>query len=411
MDVTRRTWLIGSSNLTPDQKKVAHAPLTENQLVTGPAGSGKTLLLLHRAAHIIKEYKVQPPRIGVMVYTNVLKRYIRSGIQELDLSENMVQLFYDWVEEYYKGNVRDRLPWNRERKGTDYVRAVNQVCDHHETSQRKPCFDVLLVDEGQDLPPDAFRLLKRMAHHVTVFADPTQRLYTDGATMGDAIKGLGLRRESQVLLQNFRNAPAVAQVASRFLTEDEAVVYLRTRAAPNSSAYRIPLLYVADNGRQELERLAELIAGEVAQGKRVGIMLPTNSMVKGIATGMKDRGVDVETVLARGYVAEDFNALTPKVLTVHSAKGLTFDTVFIPRIVDSKYSWARNVDKMLFVASTRALEWVYYGTVDGEMCEELKWLLPLEEKGQLVIQTPQTITEPKTVGDMDGDDDGFDLPI
>jgi len=406
--VTRKTWLIGSGSLTPDQTRVAHASPEEHQLVTGPAGSGKTLLLLHRANHLMREYNVDSSRLGVLVYTNVLKRYIRSGVQELGLEEGMVQLFYDWVTDYYQENIRSRLPWNRERKGTDYVRVVREVLEDVRRRPSSPVFDVLLVDEGQDLPPEAFHLLPLLAQHVTVFSDPTQRLYSDGATMGDAVKGLGLRRESQVLLQNLRNAPAVARAAACFLPPNEAEVYLRTRAVPDSSAFRVPLLYEAKNGTDEINRLIEITKGEINQGKRVGILLPTNDMVKGIAKAYEEKGVEVETVLARGDIKEDFNVLTPKVLTVHSAKGLTFDTVLIPRIVESKYGWARNVDKMLFVAATRALEWVYFGTVARDMCDELKRLLPLEDEGQLEIHTPETVIKPDPTQN-DGDD--MDIPI
>jgi hypothetical protein len=43
------------------------------------------------------------------------------------------------------------------------------------------------------------------------------------------------------------------------------------------------------------------------------------------------------------------------------------------------------------------------------MCDELKYLLPLEEGGQLEIQNPRNITAPKPVTVTEGD--GLDLPM
>ena len=63
-----------------------------------------------------------------------------------------------------------------------------------------------------------------------------------------------------------------------------------------------------------------------------------------------------EAVTSWNHADADFNELTPKVLTVHSAKGLTFDSVVLPRVTAEDFGWFDDPRRLLFVASTRALE-------------------------------------------------------
>ena len=52
-------------------------------------------------------------------------------------------------------------------------------------------------------------------------------------------------------------------------------------------------------------------------------------MLFGYAKGLKELGIDVVT---DGREGVDFGDPRPKVLTYHAAKGLAFDSVFLPRL-------------------------------------------------------------------------------
>ncbi|MCX6879669.1 MAG: ATP-binding domain-containing protein [Verrucomicrobia bacterium] len=57
----------------------------------------------------------------------------------------------------------------------------------------------------------------------------------------------------------------------------------------------------------------------------------------------------------------DFESTVPKISTYHSAKGLTFDSVLLPKLVRTNWkNFSPHLRKnMLLVGITRATQWVY----------------------------------------------------
>ncbi|MCP4648200.1 MAG: UvrD-helicase domain-containing protein, partial [bacterium] len=51
------SWLLHYSELTPDQQRIVELPLNDNRVVYGPPGSGKTQVLIHRAAYLQEKYR------------------------------------------------------------------------------------------------------------------------------------------------------------------------------------------------------------------------------------------------------------------------------------------------------------------------------------------------------------------
>jgi len=371
--------------------------------VTGPAGSGKTLLALHRAKHLLDQ-GTTPDRLRVLVYTKVLRHYIRSGMQSLALPDGIAQSFFSWVFAVAK-EWGLRVPYSKDFEQR-FRLALTTVLDHAEKNRPAPLLDVVLVDEGQDLTSDAYRLLAKCARHVTVFADDAQRLYESGVDLPEAVSTLGLSRQSANLLRNLRNSQKVAKVAAAFLPPERRESYLKAGHQVQPGTVRVPAFFTATNEANEWERLAEIVRGEIERNVRVGILLPTNRLVGITSKRLAAHGIAIDTIVAWEADKANFNDLTPKALTIHGAKGLSFDTVILPRLSTRAYGSMTDTASLLFVGTARALDWVYLSTTGGEELPELGGLAPLVAAGHLIDLAAQA--RPLAYASVDS---GDDLPL
>ena len=406
--MTRSTWMVGLGSLTPEQRRIVNLDTRSNHLIFGPAGSGKTLLLLHRAQRLMVQFKIPADRIRVLVYTNVLRSYIQSGITSVGLSIDVVQTFYTWVSALAK-QMKVHAP-----SGTDandrYLENLRAVLAHVKKERIQPILDIALVDEGQDLPQEAYQLLVCLCRHVTVFADYAQRIFDNGAHVSEIAKALGISKESTLLLKDLRNSRDVARVAAHFLPASDGERYLRSQSVIDLPGQRrIPVLFRGTNPMDEWDFLKTVVQQQVQQNRRVGILVPTRYLVYLVHKQLTERGIAV-TKIERWQTDEvDFNELSPKVLTVHSAKGLTFDTVIIPQMVQRWYNQSKQaIAPLLFVGVTRARDWVCLCTTQGQEIPELAVLKPLIEEGVLFVQTPAA---PRTGGDEPSSEPFDDVPL
>jgi len=68
--------------LNPSQKKAIH--LTKGRiLVLAGAGSGKTKVLTHRIAHLIKDLKVEPSSVLGLTFTNKAANEMKNRLKDL----------------------------------------------------------------------------------------------------------------------------------------------------------------------------------------------------------------------------------------------------------------------------------------------------------------------------------------
>lgn len=406
---TRRVWTIGPADLTPDQRRVSQLDTQTHHLVLGPAGSGKTLVLLYRARHLLAQADVPADRLRVLVYTNVLRSYLQSGFATVDLPTDVVQPFFTWV-----GALAKQLGVKGATAGgsSDYTARLVATLAEIERRRLRPWLDAVLVDEGQDLPVEAFRLLARASKHVTVMADYAQTIYDHGAHVSELAAALSLSRESTMLLKDLRNAPDVAEVAACFLDPPVAANYLRSQAAfvaPQSR--RVPVLFQGTSREDEWDFVAGLVRREIERGKRIGILVPTRYLVYRVHKELADRDVAAVKVERWALDDVDFNELTPKVLTIHGGKGLTFDTVVMPHLTRRWYygkderESSRPVAQLLFVGCSRAREWLALTTCTADS-GEIPELRPLQSLGEdkLVRRTSASPVAPDEDEDIDGED-------
>ena len=164
-------------------------------------------------------------------------------------------------------------------------------------------------------------------------------------------------------------------------------------AAPNSSVRERPLCFEATSADKEMDRLAEIIVRRQTLNEMIGIIVPTKRQIHSLTRGLEERGITVEKAIHPDVLSDNdqplnFGSVRPKISTYHSAKGLTFDSVLMPRLVDRSFPWVTGSSRqrMLFVGIARARKWAYLSTVRGDEFAEMDVIRKAAEDGRIILQ-------------------------
>jgi superfamily I DNA/RNA helicase len=399
------TWLLPLEDLTPEQVRAVELKPSDHRLIFGGPGSGKTQVLLHRARHLMDLWHVSPECFRIFVFTKALKEYIRSALFLLDIPDTCVTTFDAWCRSYYQHHIRGPMP--RNGRELDFPEIRRRVCRHLQGNlfPQVP-YDFVMVDEGQDLDATSFDILRSIARHVTVCIDHKQQIYEGGSSETDILQRLKLKRRNLSLLEAFRCCPFIVSLASSLVDDqEERESYIRQHRTAQTER-ETPLLFVAKKFEEERGRLIEILRVRQAKGEKVGVLLPKRDQVFGIAQSIRKEGLEIETP-----DNTNFNSELPKIMPYYSAKGLTFDTVLLPRLVRSSFPRVTNpgIARLLFVGITRATKWVYMSTCkDGEIAA-LQRFESLTRQNLLSVQTESDGEVPGKRRDVPADDDILDI--
>ena len=376
------TWLIPREELTPTQLRAIELDPCENRIILGGPGSGKTQILLHRGQYLMEQHYCKPENFHIFVYTKALRTYIQSALPLLDLEDEVVSTLDSWCMNFYRQHIGGGTPWNKKSKQPDFSAIRNAVLDKLQSNDDK-FFDFVLVDEAQDLNAEAFQLLIAMARHITVCADHKQQIYDNGSDISVILQQLGIRRSNMTLLETYRCCPYIVQLASHLIEDlSERSEYVR-QVRTSQGERETPLLVFAKDAQDEKEQLIDLVRTRLVKGERVAILFPQKRQAYGYAKAFAEADIEVESPKNL-----DFTSDKPKLMPYHSAKGLTFDSVILPRL--GKKSFGRidsqRIMRLLFVGITRATKWVALLTISDEQFGPLESLLSGAKNGCLTIR-------------------------
>jgi superfamily I DNA/RNA helicase len=398
-------WLVSREELTVEQVGSVELPMGENRLISGGPGSGKTLVLAHRARHFMDELGVAPERLRIFVYTRTLAAYIRDGLYELQIPDECISTFDSWCYELFREHVRGVNSWDpvEKRPRFDIVRA--EVLKLFESGRLSTMFDVVLVDEAQDLPADAFKILRRAARHITICLDRKQRIYDEGVDDEEIRYLLGIKRTNISLLQTFRCSPYIVALAAAFLDEPEASRQFQKQTQTTQGDRETPVLYSCPDSDVERAKLIELVALRAQRGGRIGLLFPQRRQAWGYAKALREAGLHVE----EGKEV-DFETDAPKAMTIASAKGLTFDSVIVPRLSKAGFGPVdeEKIDRMLFMAATRATDWVAFMTSRDDLGLESR-LAALAKDQKVRIDTGENRINTYRAPSSSGEESPMDL--
>ncbi len=385
-------WLVPREKLTNDQLRIVELSCRDNKVVQGGPGSGKTIVLLHRARYLADKYNVSSDKFHIFVFTRALKNYIKSALDYLELPEDCVSTVDAWCYHFYRDNISRTVPRSSVNRGTDYARIRQDVHSFIlDNPKYQGILDFIMVDEGQDLEDISLGILQLISRHATLFFDHKQQLYSHGSEELTILKSFNINKRNFSLLSVYRCSPYIVDVAAEFIADPkERELFIRQTSVAHA-ARETPLLYKAQNVEDEKKRIAQALKTRLAKGERIAILFPQKRQVFGYASAFADMGIEVE-VPARNndakYIAHDFSSARPKLMPYHSAKGLTFDTVFLPRLQDNAFfnQTEDTLRRLIFVGITRATSWVFMSSVINQPFVFGSVLKQLEKIGCVTIE-------------------------
>jgi superfamily I DNA/RNA helicase len=309
------------------------------------------------------------------------------------LPQDVVVLFDRWCRSFFARHVSADLPRIYVNGRIDFEKTRFGVLEalRGEKDLRK-CIEYALVDDGQDLTLEAIEILAFAAEHVVVVAAGQQKVLEGGASESFVSEALDLHKNCAVLTGDFRSAKSVAQLAAHFIDDQNHRREYLSQVRNEHMASQSPLFYIAPSEEKELEHLSRYVLLREAMKENVGILVPTNSMVHRLAKGLGEKGIEVEKAIPFDaqnviHTPYDFGNRRPKITTYREAKGLSFDSVLMPRLTEDALSELPSHQRhsLIFIGMVRAARWVYLSTEKGHESQEAHLLLSAGKVGHLSI--------------------------
>lgn len=321
---------VDEGSMDDDQLDLIEYTNDKSMLVAGCAGSGKSIIAMHKAERLYAEGE----DVILIAYTKSLNGYMRVGKPDASF-----RFYYHY--QWKKLNM--------------------------------PKADYIIVDEIQDFTREEIQEFIDAAKKCFLFfGDTAQSIYRQYGkqtlTIAQIAEMTGLN--TLQLFNNYRLPRPVAKITQNYVGVD--VPEYKEKVYQNKET-ELPRFVHTKTIEEEFKIITQIIAQH--QNKSIGILYHSNEAVLQMNKQMIERGIQCEfkyndTEGEKQNVSNlNFKTLVPKIMTYHSAKGLQFDIVILPG-----YNGAFDVEsrKALYVAMTRTMCKLYVLYSTSELLSPLK---------------------------------------
>jgi len=331
------------NSLTRLQKRAVDE--TKPIFLSGVPGTGKT---------VVSIYRLKNGNNGILfTYGKLLKKTIQEKVNN---------------KRYPVDNIHHWL-WNKQEGNREYLEVM--VDDIHRDDTVKMLhsqgikFDEILVDEGQDLSIETYKMLGQLTDKLSISADNAQQINNkEEATNEEEIQQFFPNLRRFELDEIFRSAYELYKFAIQFAPNNARAhnATLLERLERKNSGADKPLVYIEPNLDGMFETVRDIIDDNPTDN--IGILFEDIVDIETFAAELSSEyeisvyhsGVDVPNILHNIILT-----------TFKSAKGVEFDVVIIPYFKNR----TQYTPEEYYVGVTRAKNQVHLLSI-GELPEMLK---------------------------------------
>lgn len=300
------------------------------QTIYGPAGTGKTVLAIHKARMLAEAGM----RVLLTCYNKALGQHLREAVADLPTvrAQHFHELCYQLADLDARGI---KAPQSRQAQRNFYDHALpthlrEAAADLH------PRFDALVIDEGQDFQLDWWPALDALCR------DPERSIryifYDDGQRIVDGSGPVPGQAEAVVLRTNWRNTRRIVAHLAETLPELEPT--------PCAAAEGVPVRFepVSPDYSHALRRVLMDLVG------REGVR-PEDIVVLTGRRASESRALRVPQPVAGCLLSADEQPGAIQVRSIQSFKGLEAPVVILTELDGHPPQRAR---RLYYVGASRA---------------------------------------------------------
>lgn len=339
---------IGYLDLAAEQRAVLdRLTAPGHHLVSGPPGSGKSLLAVRHAAAL----DIAGRPVTLIAYSKLLGQHLEADGAQLGASLP-IKTFHAWVHAWYRETTGSTLGGYRSG-AFDWTLLVSAAL--RDTERRG---HVLVIDEAQDLPQEFFTMCRILGMDVVAFADEYQRITQNQCTLDEIEKALGECNRLEINA-NLRNSRPVAELA-RYFYPGLYPPPLPARDGP------VPVLLWRPEARRPFARWLARYAVDNPTHK-IGVVVKRGQEQKGLLAEIERVHPGLRPQIYVGAAADeryrrvDSNRPGIRLVNRASVKGLEFDTVIVPDAhLDAGDPSSADSKMLYYVLATRARSELYF---------------------------------------------------
>jgi hypothetical protein len=364
-------------SLDLEQERLARTMKAGHRIISGVAGSGKTLILIARAKALANS--LEPRRILILCFNITLAAHLRSLLHSDSRNPQYreyieVLHFHGWAKIFWK-----RLPSPKSFKTEE---AYNQhlgekVLAHLQKLSEEKRWDAVLVDEAhtfdQSWFPCCVTALKDTEEgDLMIVSDRNQGLYKRPEFSWKSV-GVKAQGRSKKLAQNYRNTQEILSAAWDVLKPSKEKAYSAFLAVEPSAALRHGPMPAFHSARSKWASIEQTLA-QVQALCEAGYSLSDIAIVykyishqeaeefQLLIKQMEDKGMKPYWITADAEAKRTYDSQRPgvRIVTALSSLGLEFKAVLLLWIeqfwgcCDKDAMKAEGDRRQLYVAMTRA---------------------------------------------------------